>query len=79
MICNLFYPETAMARARYLYAKIIAGRFLRKVKLKSIAIREKKRQDFEEENSIGGRMKCCAGMCKCCGKGSKVKNLKRLN
>jgi len=72
MICNLFYPETAMARARYLYAKIVAGRFLRKVKLKSIAIREKKRQDFEEENSIGGRMKCCAGMCKCCGKGSKI-------
>jgi len=71
-ICNLFYPETAIARARYLYAKIVAKRSLRKVKLKSIAIREKKRQDFEEENSICGRMKCCAGMCKCCGKGSKV-------
>jgi len=72
MICNLFYPETAMARARYLYAKIVAGRSLRKVKLKSIAIREKKRQDYEEENSVGGKMKCCAGMCKCCGKGSKI-------
>ena len=76
LICNLFFPDISMARGRYLYAKIVAGRLARKVKLKSIAIREKKRQDFEEENSIGGRMKCCAGMCKCCEKGSKVIKMK---